>query len=61
MMDDHFLLSAARNHLADALKALLKGEIMTPADFYLSRECALAAVRQLNALLRQPHRDEAQS
>lgn len=57
MMEDHFVLSAARNHLADALKSLLKAEIMTSADFNQSRDSALAAVRQLNALLCEPHRD----
>ena len=52
--EDHFVISAARNHLADALKALLKAEIMTEADFLASRVSAQAAIRQLNDLLRTP-------
>jgi hypothetical protein len=61
MMDDHFVISQARNDLADALKALLNAEIMTEADFRKSRESALAAVGALDDLLRQSHRDAAQS
>lgn len=57
MMDDHEQLSAARNELADALKVLLNPAIMTAADFLRSRDHAAGAVRQLNDLLRQPHRD----
>ena len=55
MMDDHFIICRARNHLSDALKALLKADIMTGEDFSLSRNAARAAVRELNDLLRQPH------
>ena len=58
MMEDHFSLSAARNHLADALKLLLKAEIMPSTDFQKSRDGALAAVRELDALLCEPHRNE---
>jgi hypothetical protein len=61
MLDDHYIISAARNDLADALKALLKAEIMTEADFSASRDAAMAAVGKLNDLLRQPHRDETKS
>jgi hypothetical protein len=59
MLDDHYIISAARNDLADALKALLKAEIMTVEDFASSRDAAMAAVAKLNDLLRQPHRDQA--
>lgn len=57
MMHDHSSISRARNHLADALKALLKAEIMNAADFEASRQAAAAAVRELDDLLCQPHRD----
>lgn len=55
MMEDHFVISSARNSLADALKALLKAEIMTEVDFRASRDHAVDAIEQLNALLRQPN------
>lgn len=57
MMDDHHTLSAARNHLADALKVLLNPEIMTVTDFTSARESAAMAIEQLDVLLRQSHRD----
>ncbi len=50
MMDDHETLSRARNLLADALKALLKAEIMTTDDFRRARDQAIAAARELNDL-----------
>jgi hypothetical protein len=59
MMDDHETLSSARNYLADALKELLKAEIMTAEDFYRSLTLASLAIEQLNDLLRQPNRDQA--
>jgi hypothetical protein len=58
MMDDHLILSAARNHLADALKVLLNPEIMTNTDFHAARNEALAAIEKLDVLLRQPHRHQ---
>lgn len=53
MMSDHETLSRARNELADALKCLLKAEIMTEADFRAARSRAVAAVECLDDLLRQ--------
>lgn len=53
MMDDHYIISAARNHLADALKALLNAGIMTAADFAASRDAARAAIGELDVLLRE--------
>jgi len=53
MMDDHAILSQARNDLADALKCLLKAEIMTADDFRKSREYATSALRSLDDLLQQ--------
>lgn len=53
MMDDHFIISRARNHLADALKILLNANIMDASDFERSRDAAIAAVRELNVLLRE--------
>jgi hypothetical protein len=61
MMDDHFILSAARNHLADALKALLNADIMTEADFRAARRSAREAIEKLDVLLREPHRYPPQS
>ena len=55
MMEDHELLSAARNELADALKVLLKPEIMTVADFRESLKHTIAA---LNATIDLIHRPE---
>ena len=60
MMDDHELLSAARNDLADALKCLLKAEIMDGADFHAAWSFAVKATAKLDALLRQPYRHTAQ-
>ncbi len=57
MMDDHLILSQARNSLADALKALLRAGSMTAVDFQHSRDCAMAAIEELDDLLRQSHRD----
>jgi hypothetical protein len=53
MMDDHLLLSNVRNELADALKELLKHQIMFREDFAGSREHVLKALRGLDDLLRQ--------
>jgi hypothetical protein len=61
MMDDHYTISKARNHLADALKVLLKAEIMTADDFSRSRQAAQAAVGELDDLLRQSHGHSAKS
>lgn len=61
VMEDHFVICRARNYLADALKVLLKAEIMNADDFSRSREAALSAVEELNDLLRQPHRDASKS
>jgi hypothetical protein len=61
MMDDHYVICNARNYLSDALKCLLKADIMTAEDFAASRQAAVAAVDELDVLLRQPHRDEAKS
>ena len=57
MMSDHETLSRARNELADALKHLLKAEIMTADDFREARNRAAAAVDCLDDLLRQPDRN----
>ena len=57
MMDDHETLSRARNELADALKCLLKAEIMTDEDFRKARGHAAWAIEHLDDLLRQPNRD----
>jgi len=57
MMDDHFIISRARNHLADALKALLEAEIMTADDFVKARADALSAVAELDDLLRVENRN----
>ncbi len=54
MMEDHETLSRARNDLADALKALLRAEIMDAADFQKARDLALSAVGSLNQLLGFP-------
>jgi hypothetical protein len=53
MLDDHYVICKARNYLADALKALLKADIMTNEDFKLSREAASAAVMELDYLIRK--------
>jgi hypothetical protein len=58
MMDDHFTISAARNHLADALRALLVADIMTESDFRAARWSAREAIEKLDDLLRQPNRHE---
>jgi len=56
MMDDHSLLSEARQHLADALRPLLQTGIMGEADFTLAREHARLALCSLDDLLRKSHR-----
>jgi hypothetical protein len=57
MMDDHYTISAIRNSLSDALKALLKAGIMDKADFSASRGHASVAIELLNVLLRESDRD----
>jgi len=53
MMDDHYVICRARNHLVDALKALLKADIMTKDDFTTSLIATMAAAVDLNELLRK--------
>jgi len=60
MESDHYVLSRARNSLADALKTLLKAELMDAGDFRMAHFFTSAALEDLDALLCQPHRDEAQ-
>lgn len=51
MKDDHQELSDARNHICDALKTLLKAEIMTAeADFRPAIKDLLDAVNLLVSL-----------
>lgn len=57
MMEDHYLISEARNRLADALKLLLKAEIMDATDFRASHDHATAAVKALDELLQLPASD----
>lgn len=52
MMDDHFIISEARNQLADALKALLRADIMTDADFQRSQRHTKAALSALDKLVK---------
>ena len=61
MFADHELLCRARNELADALKALLRPDIMDAIDFRQSLDHATAATDALIELLQQPNRDAAQS
>jgi hypothetical protein len=61
MLDDHAVLSQARNDLADALKVLLKPAIMGEADFRQSLKHSLAAVNALVELLCQPDGDAPKS
>ena len=53
MMDDHYTISAIRNSLSDALKALLKAGIMDERDFSASRGHAAVAIELLDDLLRE--------
>jgi hypothetical protein len=57
MLDDHVVLSTARNELADALKVLLNPAIMGEADFRQSLTHTLAALNALVDLLCQPNGD----
>jgi hypothetical protein len=57
MMSDHETLSRVRNELADALKCLLKAEIMTDTDFRSAHYHASFAIECLDVLLRQSNRD----
>jgi hypothetical protein len=52
MLEDHYLISDARVALSDALRALLKADLMVMADFQASHERAIAAVAALDELLR---------
>jgi hypothetical protein len=52
MLEDHYLISDARIALSDALRALLKAELMTAPDFRVSHERATAAITALDELLR---------
>lgn len=52
MMDDHYVISEARNQLADALKALLLPDIMTAADFRKAKKHTVAALAALDELLK---------
>ena len=52
MLEDHYLISDARVALSDALRALLKAELMTRPDFLASHERASAALAALDELLR---------
>lgn len=61
MMDDHYIICRARNDLADALKVLLKADIMTATDFQASRDHAATAIEALDDLLRQSDRNAPQS
>lgn len=61
MLDDHALLCHARNELADALKELLKPEIMKSTDFRKSLTHATAATDAIIALLQQSDRNQTQS
>lgn len=51
MMDDHATLSRARNELADAMKALLREDIMTTVDFRSALERTVAALDAIAELL----------
>lgn len=51
MLDDHETICAARNHLCDALKTLLKPEIMGAPEFLLARNQTQMAMTALNRLL----------
>ena len=61
MLDDHLILSTARNELADALKVLLNPAIMGEADFRLSLKHTLGALNALADLLCQQDRNAPQS
>lgn len=52
MLEDHYLISEARVQLSDALRALLKAELMTLPDFEKSHQHATAAMKALDELLR---------
>ena len=51
MEDDHYVIAAARNELADALKSLLKPEHMGTADFLVTREHTRLAMKAIDQLL----------
>lgn len=52
MLEDHYLISDARVALSDALRALLKAELMTLPDFADSYKHAAAAIKALDELIR---------
>ena len=51
MMEDHEIICAARNELADALKVLLNPAIMGVPEFLAARNHTQAAMNALNRLL----------
>ena len=51
MNDDHYILSAARNELCDALKVLLNPDRMGPTHFVESRDHVKRALIALNGLI----------
>jgi hypothetical protein len=61
MMDDHILLSQVRNDLSDALKLLLKHQIMFREDFVASREHVQEALRGLDDLIAQQDEGAAET
>lgn len=57
VMEDHIIISRARQELAAALTSLLKADIMDAVDFNASKNHALAALAALDDLLRFQHRN----
>jgi len=51
MLDDHEILSLARNQLADALKVLLNPAIMGAPEFLAARNHTQLAMNALNRLV----------
>jgi hypothetical protein len=51
MLDDHEIICVARNELADALKVLLKPEIMGAPEFIVARNHTQLALNALHKLL----------
>lgn len=52
MLEDHYLISEARVELSDALRALLKADLMTLPDFEGSYKHAANAIKALEELVR---------
>jgi hypothetical protein len=48
---DHHIVCACRNHLSDALKAMLREGYMTTPDWEVAQQHALAALGNLTELL----------